>query len=527
MNNLGFPVYRINNNNGGISSLSSSDNGIVLTPTIIDVSGTIGLVADLQFDDNTKTLTLGQNNSVGDGSALHNISIGDSAAKFIVNADDNISIGHNANRDNFQGNRNTIIGSDAGVFNIGGNNTYIGFSSGASNNNSLGSFNTAIGSESLFNNLSDNNIAIGYIALRSSTNAQQVLAIGSNALSSYAGGDGKNISIGDNASSNLANGGRNINIGTDNLTNITIADNSNIIGNDNFKTSGSTLPNYITCIGQNNYSVFGNNPNFNHYNNITIGNNCFNNETNGDDKYNLTLIGDALTITNDTQPNTTIIGGNQISLNGSSDARYNVELQGIQAIRSRASVNSGIPSNNFTNLKNLSWNWSSYGYMASGIPTVLFDVNMNQIDWGNQAIQDDPDGKSIYFTLEFVYNGTNAGRSALTVFGGSVSFLVLKNAGQWIFPSLTTVVNLTTNAGNRGYYQYSNSSFNGIYAYQATLGAPEIQVGIIWNSVIGEPLNNSTVSTNVRAVLATNLVDGPLAKFVVNTVDNAYILSHI
>jgi hypothetical protein len=525
MNFAGFPVSQIIDYNSTVTKIESTNNGIVATPNPITNEGTLSLVADLKHNDNTKNLTLGKNNSVGDGTALHNISIGDNAGQFIVSGDDNINVGYNAGRDNVAGNRNTIIGTDAGIYNKNSNNTYLGYASGFTNINGLA--NVAIGSESLFNNLTDNNIAIGYRALRSSTNAQQVLAIGSNALSSYAGGDGKNISIGDNASVNLVNGGRNINIGTDNMTNITIADNSNIIGNDNFKTSGSTLPNYITCIGQNNYSTFGNNPNFNHYNNITIGNNCVNYETNGDDKYNLTLIGDALSITDDTQPNTTIIGGNQISLNGVSDARYNVELQGIQAIRSRASVNSGIPSNNFTNLKNLSWNWSSYGYMASGIPTVLFDVNMNQIDWGNQTIQNDPNGKSVLFTLEFVFNGTNAGRSALTVFGGSVSFMVFKNAGQWVFPSLTTVVDLTTNAGNRGYYQFSNSSFGGIYAYQATLGAPEIQVGIIWNSVVGEPLNNSTVSTNVRAVLATNLVDGPLAKFVVNTVDNAYILSHV
>lgn len=370
------------------------------------------------------------------------------------------------------------------------------------------------------------NTLIGYSAGNRCTTCNKLVALGSNALKNYAGNDGNNIGIGAGSFENLLNGGNNIQIGTNNTTNITLADHSNIIGNDNFKTAGTTLPNYLICIGQNNYSDAGNNPNFNHYNNITIGNNCFNNETNGNDKYNLTLIGDDLTITNDTQPNTTILGGNQIALNGVSDARYNVELQGIQAIRSKASVNSGIPSNNFVSLKNLSWNWSSYGYMASGIPTVLFDVNMDQIDWGNQAIQDSENGKSIYFTLEFSYNGTNAGRSALTVFGGSVSFLVLKNAGQWIFPSLTTVVNLTTNAGNRGYYQYSNSSFNGIYAYQASLGAPEIQVGVIWNSVVGEPLTNSTVSTNVRAVLATNLVVGPLAKFANPIVDNAYILSH-
>jgi hypothetical protein len=152
---------------------------------------------------------------------------------------------------------------------------------------------------------------------------------------------------------------------------------------------------------------------------------------------------------------------------------------------------------------------------------------MEQIKWDTPAIQNDPSGKSVLFTLEFTCNATDATRTALSVFGGSVSFMVFKNVGSWVFSSLSTVDNLTLNAGNRGFYNFSTGSvFNGIYVYQPSYGSPEIQVGVVWNSVVGEPLLNATVSTNVRAVLATNLVDGPAVPSVTPFFDSAYILSH-
>jgi hypothetical protein len=516
---------------GGNVSITSTDNGIIVTPSPIVGTGTIELVADLQYDNNTKTLTLGKDNSVGDGTALHNISIGDSAAKFIVEADDNISIGHNANRDNFQGNRNTIIGSDAGVFNTSGNNTYVGYSAGALNNSGLASHNTAIGSEALYNNRSPSITAIGYQALRENRTGNNLVAVGAGSLGLLGANDvtpsNNIIGIGTNCIKDFAEGDNTIVIGHENLNNVFATYGMTMVGNNNMNTqTDNFIADDCIVVGNNNFSNQSDCSEFQHQGAIVIGKNASNNISLGQGKDNLVLIGNDLAITSDMVSNTSIIAGTNHSL-GNFTPIYNVETQGINALRSKASVNSGIPTDNFAGLKVLNWNWSAYAYMASGVPTVLFDVNMEQIKWDTQVIQDSDNGKSVLFTLEFNFDGTDAGRSALTVFGGSVSFLVLKNAGQWVFPSLSTVVNLTTNAGNRGYYQYSTASFNGIYVYQPSLGSPEIQVGVLWNSVPGEPILNSTVSTNVSAVLATNLVDGPASPSVIPTVDNAYILSHI
>lgn len=524
----GDSIYCCNDISNNVINLTSTNNGIILTPTIIDSSGTIGLVATLQYDNNTKTLTLGENNSV-DSTGLHNISIGDNAGKFLVQADDNISIGHNANRDNFQGNRNTIIGSDAGLFNTSGNNTYIGYSAGSLNNTG-NSYNVAIGSEALFNNESPSIVAIGYQSLRNNVNGNNLVAIGGGSLSLLGANDATPstniIGIGTNVLKDYGEGDNVIVIGHENLNNVFATSGLTMVGNNNMNTqTDNFIANDCIVMGNSNFSNQSDCPEFQHNGCIVLGNYSSNNINLGQGKDNLVLIGNNLPITEDMVSNTAKIAGDHHSL-GSFTPRYNIEMEGIQALRSKASVNSGIPNNNYENLKVLNWNWSSNGYMTAGFPTVLFDINMNQIDWGTQARNDDANGKSVLFTLEFSFNGTDANRNALTIFGGSVSFLVLKNAGLWIFPSQGTVVNLTQNLGNRGYYQYSTSTFDGIYAYQSSFGNPEIQVGIVWSNVIGDPLLNSTVSTNVRAVLATNLIDG-VGSGVISTVNNAYILSHI
>jgi hypothetical protein len=516
--------------NGNAINLTSTDNGVILTPTIIDGSGSIGLVCDLQYNDTTKCLTLGKDNSIGLSNALHNISIGDSAGKFITSADDNISIGHNANRDNQTSNRNTIIGSDAGVFNTSGNNTYIGYSAGALNNSGNSSNNVAIGSEALYSNKSPSITGIGYKSLRENVNGNNLVAIGSNSLEKLGANDATPstniIGIGTNVLKDYVEGDNVIVIGHENLNNVFSTSGLTMVGNNNMNTqTDDFIANDCIVMGNNNFSNQSDCPEFQHQGAIVLGNYASNNINLGQGKDNVILIGNNLSITEDMVSNTVEIAGDHHSL-GSFTPKYNIEMEGIQALRSKASVNGGIPNNNYEYLKNLSWNWSSNGYMTTGFPTVLFDVNMEQIDWGTQARNDDMNGKSVLFTLEFSFNGTDANRNALTVFGGSVSFLVFKNAGLWIFPNSSTVLDLTLNAGNRGYYQYSNSTFGGIYAYQSSLGNPEFQVGILWNNVIGDPLLNSTVSTNVRACLATNLIDGA-GSGVISTVNNAYILSHI
>jgi hypothetical protein len=512
-------------------SITSTNNGIITDPEIITMAGTVGLVADLQYNETTNCLTLGKNNSLGNGEALHNILIGDNAGSQITTADDNIMIGHNAGRQNQEGNRNTVIGSSSGVYNTGTNNTYVGFSSGFSSSSGNSNYNVGIGSEALLNNNSRSLTAVGYQALKSNVNGDNLVAIGSGALSKLGDGgvsaSGSLVGIGTNCMKDIIEAVNSVVIGHENINGISVLNNMLMFGNYNMnRQTNDFIADDCIVIGNNNFSNQSDCPEFQHNGAIVIGNNGTNNLILGQAKQNIIMIGNDIPITADMSNNTTVISGTNTSF-GNFTPKYNIESQGITALRSKASVNSGIPTDNFTNLKVLNWNWSSYGYMASGMPTVLFDINMNQIDWGDQTIQDDPNGKSVLFTLEFSFNGTNSNRLALTVFGGSVSFIVVKNAGLWIFPNLATVVNLTQNAGNRGYYQYSNSTFDGIYAYQTTQGSPEIQVGILFSNVVGDPLLNSTVSTNVRAVLATNLVDGPGLAHVSPLHDNAYILSHV
>lgn len=499
---------------GGNVSITSTGNGIIVTPSPIVGAGTIELVADLQYDNNTKTLTLGKDNSSGDGTALHNISIGDSAGKFIVEADDNISIGHNANRDNFQGNRNTIIGSDAGVFNTSGNNTYVGYSAGALNNSGLASHNTAVGSEALYNNRSPSITAIGYQALRENRTGNNLVAVGAGSLGLLGANDvtpsNNIIGIGTNCIKDFAEGDNTIVIGHENLNNVFATYGLTMVGNNNMNTqTDNFIADDCIVVGNNNFSNQSDCPEFQHAGAIVIGKNASNAIVLNPSKDNLVLIGNDLAITSDMVSNTAVIAGTNHAL-GNYTPKYNVETQGIQALRSKASVNiQTIPSDNFMNLKNLQWNWSSYASMIVGTPTVVFDIDMESIDWNDPVVQSDPDGKSVLFSLDTVFNGTNDTRTALTVFGFSVCFLVFKNAGGWYFTNTSPVLDLTTNAGNRGYYQYTNSTFLNIAAYQPVLGDANIKVGISWSNVVGAPMINSTVSTNVKAVLATNLVNLP------------------
>ena len=515
---------------GAAVSITSTNNGIVLDPSPLVATGTIALVADLQYNSTTHSMTLGKYNNIGDGTALHNISIGDNAGSFIVGADDNVNLGYNTGRYNQEGNRNTMIGTDAGVYNTGNNNVYVGYAAGLSANSGNSNYNVGIGSEALFNSNSRSLVAVGYQALRENVTGDNLVAIGAGSMGKIGIGgvpaSGNLVAVGTNAMRDVIEAVNSVVIGHENLNGITALNNMVMYGNANMdRQTDDFIADDCIVVGNNNFSNQSDCPEFQHNGCIMVGNNASNNINLGQAKQNLILVGNDIAITESMNSETTLISGNYHAL-GKFTPIYNVETAGIQGLRSKAAVNGGIPVDNFAGLKVLNWNWSAYGYMAVGVPTVLFDVNMEQIKWDTQAMQDDPNGKSVLFTLEFNFNGTNAGRSALTVFGGSVSFLVLKNAGQWVFPSLTTVVNLTTNAGNRGYYQYSTATFNGIYVYQPSLGSPEIQVGVLWNSVPGEPLLNSSVSTNVRAVLATNLVDGPAVPFVTPTVDSAYILSH-
>jgi carbonic anhydrase/acetyltransferase-like protein (isoleucine patch superfamily) len=280
---------------GGNVSITSTDNGIVVSPSPIIGTGTIELVADLQYDDITKTLTLGKDNSVGDGTALHNISIGDSAGKFIVDADDNISIGHNANRDNFQGNRNTIIGSDAGVFNASGNNTYIGYSAGALNNTGS-SNNTSVGSEALYSNKSPSLVAIGYKSLRENVSGNNLVAVGSNSLEKLGINDATPstnvIGIGTNCLKDYVEGDNVIVIGHENLNNVFSTSGLTMVGNNNMNTqTDDFIADDCIVVGNNNFSSQSDCPEFQHAGAIVIGKNASNAIVLNPSKDNLVLIG--------------------------------------------------------------------------------------------------------------------------------------------------------------------------------------------------------------------------------------------
>jgi hypothetical protein len=516
---------------GGGVSITSANNGVVVNPSPLIAAGTIGLVADLQYNDTTKCLTLGKNNSMGDGSALHNILIGDNAGSAITSADDNILIGHNVARYDEQGNRNVCIGSNAGVYNVGGNNTYIGYAAGLAANSGIANYNTAIGSEALYHNNSRSIVAIGYQAVRNNVSGDNIVGIGTGALFKVgydnASPSGSLIGIGTNCIKDVTECVNSVVIGHENLNGVSLLNNMIMYGNYNLNAqTNEYVADDCVVVGNNNFSAQSDCPEFEHNGAIVIGNGGSNNIPMGNGKQNLILIGNNIPITTGMLSETSLLAGNYHAM-GAFSPVYNFESQGINALRSKAAVNGGIPVDNFTGLKCLNWNWSAYAYLTTVTPTVLFDVNMEQIKWDTPAIQNDPSGKSVLFTIEFTCNATDDTRTALSVFGGSVSFMVFKNVGSWVFSSLSTVDNLTLNAGNRGFYNFSpGTNFNGIYVYQPSYGSPEIQVGVVWNSVANEPLLNATVSTNVRAVLATNLVDGPAVPFVTPSVDSAYILSH-
>jgi hypothetical protein len=145
--------------------------------------------------------------------------------------------------------------------------------------------------------------------------------------------------------------------------------------------------------------------------------------------------------------------------------------------------------------------------------SIVFDINMNEIKWDTQAIYDANNGKSVMFEILFSAMGTNDTNTSLCTFGGSVQFMVFKNAPDgpinpngWYFNNVSSILDLTGQANFRGLQLYTVNTLQSVYAVQpAGIGRPEIQVGLYWTSVVGN-YTKCTVSTNVRATLSTHLL---------------------
>ncbi len=422
--------------NGTITSLISTDNGIILTPNpIVDGSGSIGLVANLKYNTITKSLSLGKNNSNGDDTAFHNLSIGSSAGAGITTGDNNIFLGFNAGLLNTTGSSNVYIGVNAG------------------NNNITQSYNIAVGDNTLTNNLSKSNIAIGHKAGEQGIINDSLIAIGSEALRIIDNG-GANTAIGNSCLKDLTQGTNNTVICSSGTDRITDGNNNTIVGQHNMILNTSTFDNCI--IGYNNVNanitmpvntlVVGNN-NFNdstipHTDLIVLGSRNINNLNGYDfDIYKCILIGNDHTIDEKTKPNTTRLSGEYISMGVSMPSPwYNVEQKGIIALQSKVTTNVAIPTDNYRGLKNLSWNWSApITFYGVGIGAPIFNIDLESISWDDDAVQNSPDKKSVFISINFICNATNYIGTVVASFSGSVAVMVFENSGGWFLSNVSPV----------------------------------------------------------------------------------------
>ena len=201
---------------------------------------------------------------------------------------------------------------------------------------------------------------------------------------------------------------------------------------------------------------------------------------------------------------TTLIQGQVVGLgNATLNPRYEVESENKIALRSNG---------NFRSLKNVSWNYSNiFAFSVNDNTSVFASIDLeNDIKW-EPDIQSSASNKSVMLTLEFSCmqlsdNGTFYGTA-----GGSVSFMIHKNGGNWVFPDNSTSYSLLSNAQTRGTYSFmaGGGNINAVQVSQSSYGNPNIIFWLKYGSLVQCPtgtwLGYGTCSTQIRAQCSTNL----------------------
>lgn len=503
---------------GYINNLESTDNGIILTPNPLggqNTSGTISLEVDLK--------TSGQNFALGNDNWV---------TSPITTGDNNIAVGNNLMYD-IVGNENVALGfANLRVINGGSSSNIVAVGARVMENINGSHFNNiGIGHDIISTNFSgDSNVVLGSNSLNTdSLNATNVILLGNNSMGATILSTNDTV-IGSNNLQNMTETNLNKIVGYNNITNGTgSALNNHVIGNGCLLSQASPTSNII--IGSNILTV-GNTAN----SNIIVGNNAgsdgnvvLDSTMLGNNNGNVTgdmvgalLVGTNIQMSSPTSPYTSVIAGvNTIVPSGNLEAttliqgqvvglgnatlnpRYEVESENKIALRSNG---------NFRSLKNVSWNYSNiFAFSVNDNTSVFASIDLeNDIKW-EPDIQSSASNKSVMLTLEFSCmqlsdNGTFYGTA-----GGSVSFMIHKNGGNWIFPDNSTSYSLLSNAQTRGTYSFmaGGGNINAVQVSQSSFGNPNIIFWLKYGSLAQCPtgtwLGYGTVSTQIRAQCSTNL----------------------
>jgi hypothetical protein len=343
---MNFAAFRNNAipANGTVTEITSTDNGIVLTPDPIVSSGSFALAVDLKTVNNN--IALGFNNwQTADPTGFDNLAVG------------------NLNQPNTVGNYNIGVGNSIGP-SIGSNNTILGQNTCS---NLTGSNNFIEGKNILSGLLAtgNNNIILSNdVFLQDSSSIETTLLIGNNSMNATLT-SGEDIIIGTQNLQQMANSSNNLIIGHNNLQNASIAGNSNIyVGRRlNVNVTEST-------------------------DNILIGRDI---EFASNDKRNCIVIGQNIQLPAETANNTTIIGGDYIGLNTVVSPTYGLESRNSQCMH------------NFTNGSVYDFRYMKFLNTGPlnmvGVSNDVFSFDLNQLQFPNT-----PAFRML--TLEIVFNCT-------------------------------------------------------------------------------------------------------------------------
>jgi hypothetical protein len=539
-------------------SITSTNNGIVLDPEEITDTGTITLVTDLKanFDTVSENIALGKNQmqtlptgtsnfafgnyqmsnlgasdyniAIGTGNfessdglatfnnnisvglynlykvengSNNNTGIGEQVFSESVNGSNNIGIGENL-VNVVVGSNNTVMGSNI-IFEQDGTNSLTGSNNTILANNCLLAGNSVvddvilIGSNSLNASASSSNeVVLGTLNMQNMTSTNNNKVIGRNNLNGT-GNAINNCVIGAGCLATQENPTSNIIIGS-NVLNIGTTANSNIIIGNNAGSDGTSVTDSI-MIGSNN-GEFTNNIN----RAILVGTNIQMNFPTSD--YTTVLGGHNTVVPTGNPSNTTLIQGNNVGIGSAVlNPRYDVETENKLALRSAF---------NFRSLKNVSWNYSNiFAFSIFDNVSSFAQIDLeNDIKW-EPDIAGSSGNKSVMLTLEFSCMQLSDEGTFYGCAGGSVSFMIHKNAGNWIFPDSSTSYSLLSNAQTRGTYSYmaGGGNINAVNVSQSTFGNPNISFWLKYGSLVQCPngtwSNYGTCSTQIRAQCSTNLVN--------------------
>lgn len=412
---MDFAAFAIANggasSSGYISELTSTYNGIVLTPNPLGGQNTVGTIA-LEVDLKAS----GQNFALGT----------DNWTTFpITTGDNNIAVG-NSNMSDIVGNENVALGY-ANLRNINGGST---------------SNIVAIGARVMetVNGSHFNNIGIGHDIIGVNFSGDGNVVLGSNSLNTDGLVANDVVLLGNNSMSAAVFSTDDIVIGSNNLQQMGNSTNNLIIGHNNLKNA--------TITGNDNIYI-GKNLNVNvneSIDNILIGRDI---EFPSNDKRNCIVIGQSIGLATETADNTTIIGGSKVAFNGIVTPQYNHENYSTLAVRPiNPSYNYPFVIDTFSGLTQFTGDTS--------VQTVYYR-DLNNLRNGNST-------QVLNIRLSFTCVYTTTADVATYFFTMSHALPMVYTGGQWLFsvPNVPSLAPYNQNTANNGYTVSSSNTTGNI-----------------------------------------------------------------